>query len=105
MAPPGTSANLIGWPPKGAVAQVAREPQARLRQDHVQEPEHSSAAVFNLHLFVASHITAFNVSERVPDVQGREDADVALREHRRLAGAGGPSPANRTARARGKAAR
>merc|ERR1719251_629536 len=104
MAPPGTSANLIGWA-KGAVAQVAREPQARLRQDHVQEPEHSSTAVLNLHLFVAPHVTAFDVSERVPDVQGREDADVALREHRRRAGAGGHSPAHHTARTRGKAAR
>mmetsp|Transcript_17558 Transcript_17558/g.35695 ORF Transcript_17558/g.35695 Transcript_17558/m.35695 type:complete len:241 (+) Transcript_17558:254-976(+) len=61
--------------------QVARDADAGVEGDHVQEAEHGRAAVLDLHDLVAAHVAGLDQAEGVEDTQGREDTEVALREH------------------------
>ena len=55
-------------------------------RNDVQEAKHGRAAVLDLHDLIAAHVTLLDQTERVPHAQRRRDANVALREHRRLDG-------------------
>mmetsp|Transcript_6025 Transcript_6025/g.14669 ORF Transcript_6025/g.14669 Transcript_6025/m.14669 type:complete len:222 (-) Transcript_6025:25-690(-) len=61
--------------------QVARHAHASVERDDVEEAEHGGAAVLDLHDLVAAHVAGLDQAERVEDTQGRQDANVALREH------------------------
>merc|ERR1719258_859610 len=46
-----------------------------------EEAKHGGAAVLDLHDLVAAHVAGLDQAERVKDTEGRQDTDVALREH------------------------
>merc|ERR1719515_417792 len=73
---------------RGGLAVSGRELEASLDEDDVEEAKHGRAAVLDLHDLVAGHVARLNEAERVVDAERREHANVALREHLDLAGAG-----------------
>merc|ERR1719313_1608030 len=61
--------------------EVAREADTRFNRNDVEEPEHRSAAVFNLHDLVPAHVAGLDEAKRVVDAQRRQNANVTLGEH------------------------
>jgi hypothetical protein len=71
---------------RGSEALLGRDLGASLDRDDVEEAKHGRAAVLDLHDLVAGHVAGLDEAERVVDAEGREHANVALREHLDLAG-------------------
>jgi hypothetical protein len=61
--------------------EVARETDARVDQNDVQETQHGRTTVLDLHDLIPAHVTFANEAERVPHTKRGGDADVALGEH------------------------
>merc|ERR1719453_2855677 len=70
----------------GGEALLGGDLGASLDRDDVEEAKHGRAAVLDLHDLVAGHVAGLDEAERVIDAEGREDANVTLREHLDLAG-------------------
>merc|ERR1712216_970117 len=56
---------------RSSQALLGRDASTSLDGDHVQEAEHSSAAVLDLHDLVAAHVTGLDQAERVEHAQRR----------------------------------
>jgi len=69
--------------------EVAREADARLNVDDVEEAKHGGAAVLDLHDLIPAHVLGLDEAERVVDAERREDTNVTLLEHGGADGAGG----------------
>mmetsp|Transcript_43007 Transcript_43007/g.100775 ORF Transcript_43007/g.100775 Transcript_43007/m.100775 type:complete len:213 (+) Transcript_43007:306-944(+) len=63
--------------------EVAREADAGVDEQDVDEAKHSGAGVLDLHDLVAAHVARGNEAEGVPHAERRRHTNVALGEHLR----------------------